>query len=754
METKQIHDDAGVSAAGDVAYIKAIVDEEHVEVEANGHARVVIHGCKDAEGETVKIEPGDRVMLDHTNTITVRVLEKDNADRFNLIEQQNVTWDQIAGLGDVKESLVEALELPYQHPDIFRHYNKKPPKGVLLYGPPGCGKAQPFSSTVWTPGGPTKMGNIQIGDVVSTPDGKTAEVLEIHPQGVVDIYRMYFTDDSWADCTLDHLWKVEAQSGRKGGIMTTKDLLVRLHDNDGKRIYSIPQTKPADFEKRDHLVHPYVLGLLIAEGCFRGSSVSVTICEKEILDRFVRRLPANYSLKPKEEGSCDYYVTRDDREGLPVLTQEIRRLGLLGKASEEKFIPKEYLYDSVENRLELLRGLMDGDGTVSKEGHVSYSTASCRLAEDVKTLVHSWGGTCSVSFKEVWYTHNGVKQKGQDAFVCNISVIEGKEIFTLGYKIERCVERTKYFPKRMIDRIELVRQEEAQCILLDHPDHLYLTDNFVVTHNTLCAKAAANSMARIHGKENYQSGFIYVKGPELLSKWVGQSEAEIRQLFVRGREHYKKHGYPALLFIDEADAILPMRGSGKSSDVENTIVPMFLSEMDGLEEAHLMVLLATNQPKRLDPAVTREGRVDRKVRVGRPTAKNAHEYFALHMKGIPVGEGMEAEELSALTIRDLFSDKRGLYNVQYKKQTHLFKLGDAVSGSMIATIVDHATSQAMKRDLHANTKTGVVHTDFQDAVNGIFKHHVELNPTFDLEEFCDIYGINRNEATFSKLVHA
>jgi proteasome-associated ATPase len=411
METKQIHDDAGVSAAGDVAYIKTIVDEEHVEVESNGHSRVVIHGVKDEEGESVKIEPGDRVMLDHTNTITVRVLEKDNADRFNLIEQQNVTWDQIAGLGDVKESLVEALELPYQHPDIFKFYNKKPPKGVLLYGPPGCGK-------------------------------------------------------------------------------------------------------------------------------------------------------------------------------------------------------------------------------------------------------------------------------------------------------------------------------------------------------TLCAKAAANSMARIHGKENYQSGFIYVKGPELLSKWVGQTEAEIRQLFVRGREHYKKHGYPALLFIDEADAILPMRGSGKSSDVENTIVPMFLSEMDGLEEAHLMVLLATNQPKRLDPAVTREGRVDRKVRVGRPTAKNAHEYFNLHMKGIPVAEGFEAEELTALTIRDLFSEKRGLYTVQYKKQTHLFKLGDAVSGSMIATIVDHATSQAMKRDLHAGTQTGVNHTDFQDAVNGIFKHHVELNPTFDLEEFCDANSINRNEATFSKLVHA
>lgn len=403
METKQIHDDAGVTAAGDVAFIKSVVDEEHVEIESGGSCRVVIQGVVGHNAQ-----PGDRVMLDHTNTITVRVLEKDNADRFNLVEPSTVTWDQIAGLGDVKEALVEALELPYQNPEIYKFYNKKPPKGVLLYGPPGCGK-------------------------------------------------------------------------------------------------------------------------------------------------------------------------------------------------------------------------------------------------------------------------------------------------------------------------------------------------------TLSARCAANSMARVHGKQNYQSGFIYVKGPEILSKWVGQSEAEIRQLFVRGREHFKKHGYPAVLFIDEADAILPMRGSGKSSDVENTIVPMFLSEMDGLEEAHLMVLLATNQPKRLDPAVTREGRVDRHIKVSRPTAKNAGEYFGLHMKNIPVQGGGEAEELTGLAVRNLFSEKRVLYQVQHKKQTHLFKLGDTVTGAMIAGVVDHATSRAMKRDLKGGTRTGVTHQDFQEAIDGIFKQHGELNPAFDLEDFCDTHGINRQEATFSKV---
>ena len=102
-------------------------------------------------------------------------------------------------------------------------------------------------------------------------------------------------------------------------------------------------------------------------------------------------------------------------------------------------------------------------------------------------------------------------------------------------------------------------------------------------------KAAASSIAKIHKKKQMASGFIYVKGPELLSKWVGQAEESVRELFLRARDHHKKHGYPALLFIDEADAIMPERGSGKSSDVENTIVPMFLSEMDGLETSHALV---------------------------------------------------------------------------------------------------------------------------------------------------------------------
>lgn len=159
------------------------------------------------------------------------------------------------------------------------------------------------------------------------------------------------------------------------------------------------------------------------------------------------------------------------------------------------------------------------------------------------------------------------------------------------------------------------------------------------TGKTLLAKAAATSLATIHGTSAKSTGFIYVKGPELLNMWVGNTEAEIRGLFARGRDHFKKNGYPAILFIDEADAILGARGGsshGSEGTLANTIVPQFLSEMDGLQDSGVFVLLATNRPDVLDPAVTRDGRIDRKVAVLRPEQQAAGDILKIHLRNRPL----------------------------------------------------------------------------------------------------------------------
>lgn len=124
---------------------------------------------------------------------------------------------------------------------------------------------------------------------------------------------------------------------------------------------------------------------------------------------------------------------------------------------------------------------------------------------------------------------------------------------------------------------------------------------------TMLGAAAASSLARTHGKDQIESGYLYVKGPEILDPFVGVTEATIRELFERGRAHEKAHGYPATLFIDEADAILGKRGGNgpNSSIIDHTVVAQFLSEMDGLDKNGTIVILATNRADILDPAVTR-----------------------------------------------------------------------------------------------------------------------------------------------------
>lgn len=254
---------------------------------------------------------------------------------------------------------------------------------------------------------------------------------------------------------------------------------------------------------------------------------------------------------------------------------------------------------------------------------------------------------------------------------------------------------------------------------------------------TLLAKAAATSMSKTHGASASLTGFIYVKGPELLDKFVGQTEAQIRSLFARGREHFRKHGYPAVLFIDEADAILGKRGARLNMGTETTVVPQFLSEMDGLNESGCIVLLATNRPDTLDPAVTRDGRIDRKVKVTRPTRDGAEEVFKLHLRGKPLTE--KAEVFACRAADMIFDPKYELYEVVLKdKSTKSFTLGNLVNGAMIAGMIDNASTAAMRRDIKSGGKArGIALADFQHAVDKLFVQNQHTNHETELEEFCE-----------------
>lgn len=211
---------------------------------------------------------------------------------------------------------------------------------------------------------------------------------------------------------------------------------------------------------------------------------------------------------------------------------------------------------------------------------------------------------------------------------------------------------------------------------------------------TLLARAAATSIARAHG-QSHAVGFQYVKGPELLSRWVGAAEEAIRNIFTAAREHKARHGYPALVFIDEADALLGRRDAGahgrSASGIEATTVPQFLAEMDGLEDSGAIVLLATNRPDALDAAVTRDGRIDRRVYVGRPGPAETRAIARIHLRGRPVAAGADLAEAVV----------RAVGSTEVSWAGGSFTMPLVLSGAVIAGIVERAAGHALARDIEA-----------------------------------------------------
>lgn len=216
---------------------------------------------------------------------------------------------------------------------------------------------------------------------------------------------------------------------------------------------------------------------------------------------------------------------------------------------------------------------------------------------------------------------------------------------------------------------------------------------------TLVAKAIASSMLKT--KFITRDMFIYQKGGELLSRYVGAAEAKIKDTFETARHTYKKKGVRPIIFIDEAEAILPHRGSGISSDVERTIVPTFLSEMDGFEGHNPFVLLATNFADRIDDAILRPGRIDMKIYIGPPTVEDSVDIFKIYLAKTKISGDMEQIARGAA---------KYLHSVE--------KLDGIISGALIENIVSFAIELAIVRKIKdSSVRTGVTLDDIVQVIN-------------------------------------
>ncbi len=405
----------------------------------------------------------------------------------------------------LKEIIYPKL-LPHQTEflDIYESTRKRYGlKGMLLAAAPGAGKAQPLYSKIHTPTGWKRMGDITIGDVVSTPDGGVGAVTGVFPQGVKDIYEITFADGRKARGCGEHLWAfIDGHSkprNKPAEIKTTLEIKDRL-ETAGTRNHFIPLTKPVDSNPTLLPLDPYLLGMLLGDGGLR-TQVIFTSPDEELVKALESAMPADCRIRQSNSCKMDYYIHGTVHGSNPML-DHLRDLGLHGKYSHEKSIPDIYMNSSMSQRLSLLQGLMDTDGTVDGHSTLSYTTTSDTLAEQVQYLVRSLGGIAKITTKTPTYTHKDEKRVGRLAYTVNIRYPKPSELFRLTRKRERCNDEGQHTGdvlKLGIKSIEYIGEEEAQCIMIDHPDHLYITDDFVVTHNTVsgCSIALTTNATKV-----------------------------------------------------------------------------------------------------------------------------------------------------------------------------------------------------------------------------------------------------------------
>lgn len=534
---------------GDVSVPVHIIEEEHAELLEKGvlvnrrfedvkdHALIRLEGALPKGAVVVKQSHGKRGEKTHQ----LKLLTKKDLAPY-----------------DLKPRNAEQLYALYllMEPSI---------RVVTISGLAGSGKAQPLDVMIPTPLGWRRMGDIKIGDKVFTRTGETTDVIAVHPQGMKEVYRVTFSDETNTLCCKEHLWETrtsfERDTGRNGQVRNTADIEQQLTVRDGRLNHSIPMADPVKYPMVELPIDPYVLGVLIGDGSISAGMPSFTSADQEIVEEVQKRLlpigcdvhkvndlnkygyniignqgtgvPRSSFIRTDTYGNTTTYkeirevcsdgfeftqVYKSCKTGKPyadctwqripptnISTHPVKNalieIGLWGKRSYEKTIPQNYMTASVEQRRDLLQGLMDTDGTVGKGGSsITFSTSSKDLSHNMRELVNSLGGTCIIREKIPHFTHKGVRKTGRLAYICHIVLPNEIQPFKLRRKMDRVRMRSKYPPRRYITKIELVDMLPCQCITVADSSHLYLTESYIVTHNSILTLAAGLEQVQHSGK--------------------------------------------------------------------------------------------------------------------------------------------------------------------------------------------------------------------------------------------------------------
>lgn len=373
------------------------------------------------------------------------------------------------------------------------------PSNILMVGTSGVGKAQPLSRRIKVPGGWSTMGDMEYGTVLSMPDGTAATVCGVYPQGLQTTAEVTFADGRSTRACINHLWEVTLSgvNSPQARILTTGQMVEMMQkDTQGNLKLSVRLIANQDMDPDVELpLDPYLLGVLLGDGGLTKHHITLTNPDDHIVNK-VNNILIGYDsvLSVNEKRPMEHWIKKIQRDNTKSdVISILNNMGLMGENSWGKFIPEIYLHASRNQRLALVQGLMDTDGYAGEQGAMEYCTTSVKLAKSMMYLIRSLGGICKMREKEPKFNYKGEVRNGHTAYVLGVRHKRPTELFTLPKKRDRVRDDHQYSEnmRLRVKSISNYKKELCQCILVNHPDHLYITDDFIVTHNTELARALA-----------------------------------------------------------------------------------------------------------------------------------------------------------------------------------------------------------------------------------------------------------------------
>ena len=359
---------------------------------------------------------------------------------------------------------------------------------VCFTGNTGGGKEMPLDEPILTVNGWKQMGDIRIGDELVAPLNREPSVVTgIYPQGVKPIYKITTSDGRTTRCGWEHLWRIytekqvfKSRSGLGGFFVKTTQEIKEEYLDKGKNVY-LPVALPYIGKEKDLPIDPYVLGVWLGDGCSGHLGFVVSNDEKDIVEKISNRLDSTYRL----HSDHNYNNRIHKNENVKSVINNLNTIGL-NVYSRERFIPQEYLHASIEQRMDLLKGLMDSDGNVEEKNRFSFSTTSTKLKDGFVELCRGLGYIVGV--------HKEKRTRYESGVCWDISIQTNDVIFSSQKHLSRYYANLEKYKNKnreykhdfiRIVSIEYIGDMEAQCIMVSNKDHLYITNDYIVTHNTV-----------------------------------------------------------------------------------------------------------------------------------------------------------------------------------------------------------------------------------------------------------------------------